>query len=126
MTRRENIRAWAVVFVLLFLVLAGIAYFLLEIPSWFWHPLGNCTGMPRRLEMLCKGYNYHSGIGSNIPQLSIFTTVTALALAFWHRHNCHEKGCPRLQWHIHPDTGHPVCKVHHKHELIDGQIVERA
>jgi len=33
------------------------------------------------------------------------------------RHNCHVKGCWRLQWHVHPEHGHPVCKRHHPEEV---------
>ena len=48
--------------------------------------------------------------------LADVTIITAfgsgLYLWLWH-HNCHVLGCWRLQWHTHPDHGHPVCKKHH-------------
>jgi hypothetical protein len=55
------------------------------------------------------GYEWWSGAGSDLGEL----TLLGLAIAFWHQHNCHIKGCWRLQWHAHPDHGHPCCKKHH-------------
>jgi hypothetical protein len=37
----------------------------------------------------------------------------AVALTYMRRHNCHQHGCWRLQWHAHPEHGHPVCKKHY-------------
>lgn len=56
------------------------------------------------------GYNFVSG------PLADITLITAFAgtLYLWLRkHNCHVHRCWRLQWHPHPDHGHPVCKKHH-------------
>ena len=42
--------------------------------------------------------------------------VTAFAgtlYLFLRKHNCHVNGCWRMEWHPHPDHGHPVCKKHH-------------
>lgn len=65
--------------------------------TWLFHPLhGN-------------GYQFWSGIEGSIPQLAAVT----LAAAWLRKHNCHVQSCPRLQWHAHPDHGHPVCKHHH-------------
>lgn len=59
------------------------------------------------------GYQFWSGIGSDIGQVTLITMLAAAIATFWHKHNCHEHGCLRLSWH--PDTdGHPVCKVHHE------------
>lgn len=55
------------------------------------------------------GYQFWSGIGSDISEI----TLLGFALAFWRQHNCHVHRCWRLQWHAHPDHGHPVCKKHH-------------
>lgn len=52
------------------------------------------------------GYNFWSGIGSGSPLL-------LGAGLWWRHHNCHVHGCWRLQWHAHPDHGHPVCRRHH-------------
>lgn len=55
------------------------------------------------------GYQFWSGIGSDIGELAIITGVAA----FCYRHNCHIHRCWRLSWHPDPETGHPVCKKHH-------------
>ena len=54
------------------------------------------------------GYQFWSGIGSGSP-------LVAGVFILLHKHNCHIKGCLRLQWHADPKTGHPVCKKHHPH-----------
>jgi hypothetical protein len=52
------------------------------------------------------GYQFWSGIGSGSPLLVPFAL-------WWRRHNCHVHRCWRLQWHVHPKHGHPVCRKHH-------------
>jgi hypothetical protein len=59
------------------------------------------------------GYQFWSGIGSDLGELSILLTILAFAWAWWRTHNCHIHKCPRLMWHTHPDHGHPVCRRHH-------------
>lgn len=59
-----------------------------------------------------EGYNFWSGIGSGSPLIALF-------IVQWKKHNCHVAWCPRLQWHTHPDHGHPVCKKHHPHDPSD-------
>ena len=59
------------------------------------------------------GYQFWSGIGSDIGEASILITILAFAWAWWRTHNCHVNKCPRLLWHPHPDHGHPVCRHHH-------------
>ena len=55
------------------------------------------------------GYQFWSGIGSGSP-------LIAAVLLLYRRHNCHVAWCPWLQWHTHPEHGHPVCKRHHPHD----------
>ena len=56
------------------------------------------------------GYNFISGPLADITLVTAFVST----LYLWLRsHNCHVHGCWRLQWHTHPDHGHPVCKKHH-------------
>ena len=56
------------------------------------------------------GYNFVSGPLADITLITAF----ASALYLWLRkHNCHVHRCWRLQWHPHPDHGHPVCRKHH-------------
>ena len=50
------------------------------------------------------GYQFWSGIGSGSPLLAAMG-------AWWHHHNCVEKGCWR-KGHKDPEHGHPVCKKH--------------
>jgi hypothetical protein len=74
--------------------------------GYFWHPLRNGPG-----------YNVWSGIAG-----SFLTSIPGwfIALYVWIRgQNCHVHGCWRLQWHEHPDHGHPVCRRHHPHSDDD-------
>lgn len=75
------------------------------LPSWLYHVLDWPMNTGPN-----GGYNFWSGIGSGSPLL------LGCAL-WWRRHNCHVKGCWRLQWHVHPDHGHPVCRRHHPHDV---------
>lgn len=79
------------------------------------HPIGVCAGTPHQ-QTLCTGYNFWSGIGSDLGEI----TLIGLALAFWHQHNCHVNRCWRLSWHPHPSNGHPVCKHHHPGDAPEG------
>lgn len=59
------------------------------------------------------GYQWWSGIGSDIGEVTIATSVIAGIGTFWFKHNCHIHRCWRLSWH--PDKeGHPICKIHHE------------
>jgi hypothetical protein len=56
-----------------------------------------------------RGYEFWSGIGSDIGELTLLT-----AFIIWIRQrNCHVNRCWRLAWHTHPEHGHPVCRHHH-------------
>lgn len=77
--------------------------------SFLWHPLGYCSGTHSQIDA-CRSYNFWSGI---FGDATVFTGFGAVLLAFWRTHNCHVKRCPRLMWHPHPETGHPVCQHHH-------------
>ena len=55
------------------------------------------------------GYWFYSGVFDAGILLGVFSAVGV----FWRAHNCHVRGCWRLDWHPHPDHGHPVCIVHH-------------
>lgn len=81
---------------------------------WFFHPLDEGTGST------CSAIN-HTGCGyagwSGILG-SFLTSVPGWIVAivvFLYARNCHVRGCWRLQWHEHPDHGHPVCRKHHPH-----------
>lgn len=83
--------------------LAGLTFW------WFWHPLAG------------PGYQFWSGIGSDIGEIAI----VGGAIAIYRRHNCHVHRCWRLSWHAHPDHGHPVCRRHHPdHPSGGGQRIK--
>lgn len=52
------------------------------------------------------GYLISSGPFPDLTMLGLFGV-------WWRKHNCMVHGCPRLQWHPHPDHGHVVCRHHH-------------
>jgi hypothetical protein len=56
------------------------------------------------------GYNFVSG---PLADITIFTAFASTLVLWLRKHNCHVHRCWRLQWHPHPDHGHPVCKKHH-------------
>lgn len=56
------------------------------------------------------GYNFVSG---PLADITLFTAFASGLILFLRKHNCHVQGCWRLQWHPHPDSGHPVCRKHH-------------
>jgi hypothetical protein len=45
----------------------------------------------------------------------LITAVTGIYRQ-WRLHECHVKGCHRIQWKVVPGTTHIVCKHHHPHE----------
>lgn len=104
MTRRQV----ALVAVLLVAVIVLVC---LALPAWFWHPLGNCAGLPYKQTVACKSYNLWSGIESDASQLAQAAALITLVLGFWHRHNCHEKGC---LWPVRHGKTH--CPRHEKDE----------
>lgn len=71
------------------------------IPHWFWHPMNG------------QGYQFWSGIGSDLGELTIVAGLVSIGLMTWRRFNCHADGCWRLVWHVHDGHGHPVCRRHH-------------
>ena len=56
------------------------------------------------------GYNFVSG---PLADITLVTAFVGTLILWWRKHNCHVHRCWRLQWHAHPDHGHPVCKKHH-------------
>jgi hypothetical protein len=55
-----------------------------------------------------SGYWFYSGVFD----ASISVAIVSGVGVFWRAHN-HVRGCWRLDWHPHPEHGHPVCFVHH-------------
>jgi hypothetical protein len=72
---------------------------LVGLPAWFhWPDKG--------------GYNFVSG---PLADITLATGFGSWVWIFLRKHNCHVHGCWRMEWHAHPETGHPVCKKHHPH-----------
>lgn len=83
------------------LILTAIAYGIVF--GWISHLFGldNLSG---------PFYGFWSGVGSGSP-------LFALGAVYLRHHNCHIKGCWRLQWKTVPGPqGHVVCKRHHPHD----------
>lgn len=107
-------------------ILGAVAYGISTLPSWFAHPIATqvCYASYHTPAAVrdCKSYNLWSGIGSDLSELTIIIGMITFAFGWWHQHNCHIEHCPRLQWHPHPDHGHPVCKRHHPHEVTEDGV----
>jgi hypothetical protein len=73
----------------------------LGIPDWFWHPLQNGNG-----------YNFWSGFGSDLGEVTLVTAIVAGFFGAYRHHNCHVKRCWR-PGHIDPAVGAPACSQHH-------------
>jgi hypothetical protein len=53
------------------------------------------------------GYNFVSG---PLADVTLVTAFGGALYLFLRKHNCHVHNRWRLEWHPHPDHGHPVCK----------------
>jgi hypothetical protein len=62
-----------------------------------------------------SGYWFYSGIFDAGIMIAILSSVGV----YWRTHNCHVRGCWRLDWHPHPEHDHPVCRSHHPHGGAD-------
>jgi hypothetical protein len=83
------------------------------------HPLGYCTGSQLQIK-LCRGYNFWSGIGSDISEVTLVIGILTMGAGLWRAHNCHYQRCWRLGRFRH---GHFVlCHVHHPLVPSDGQV----
>jgi len=89
--------------------------------SMFWHPLGQCAGTAHEVAR-CRSYNFWSGIGSDLGEL---TLITGVAVAFWRTRKhleCHVEAprpCHRIG-HPVAGTGHRACRRHHPHAQEKG------
>ena len=73
------------------------------IQHWLAYETGseNTSGAP-------PNYNFWSGFGSDLAEL----TLAGGVLGLWRKHNCHQKGCPRIGRHT--VDGTPWCNRHHQ------------
>lgn len=58
-------------------------------------------------------YGFFSGFGSDLGEYAIAASVIGTAAGMFRKHNCHVKGCWRLQKHHVEGTAYIVCKKHH-------------
>jgi hypothetical protein len=57
-------------------------------------------------------YNFFSGSGSDLGEVTLVVAVVSFVLGAWHHVNCHESGCPRIGRH--KVDGTPWCNRHHQ------------
>lgn len=122
-------------------VIAGvtlIAVFVL--PSWFWHPLATqvCRAQYHTQAQVrdCLSYNYHSGIGSDLGELTLIGTLVvgfATAHRLLHKHfECHADTCKKLGFHHVEGTHFRTCWHHHPvlsshdHHKVPLQVIHDA
>lgn len=72
-------------------------HWIVAFDHWIFHPL------------LGRGYQFWSGIGSDIAEVTLIFGV----YAFLRKNNCHTKGCWRIGRHPVEGTGYVVCRKHH-------------
>ena len=93
------------------LVAAGILFGLSQwIANWIWHPLGStaqCVGKN------CKGYNFWSGLGSDLSEITLIITLISGILWFRRHYQCHEETCKKIGLHHVPGTPYRTCWHHH-------------
>ena len=106
-----------VISVCIAVVVAATVYAIVGASGWLVHPLGSCTGNAYAV-VRCKGYNFWSGIGSDLGEVTLLTAVLA---TYWH-HTCHVSRCWRLGRFAH---GHlKLCAHHHPLVPNDGRVSE--
>jgi len=86
-------------------------------PEWLWHPLGQCVGSHAEY-IRCRSYNFWSGSGSDLGELTLLGILGTAALAYKQR-NCHVRWCWRMSFHPVRGTTRVVCHKHHTVEVHD-------
>lgn len=94
--------------------------------SWrfgFQHWLAHATGSYNCPPAGCPGgsphnYNFWSGSGSDIGQVTLIGIAATAALAWWHKINCHTAGCWRIGRHEKAGGEFVVCR--RCHNKIEG------
>lgn len=67
-------------------------------------------------------YNFFSGFGSDLSEITQAISLIALAAAFLRHQNCEVKGCWRLGRHK-TAAAHRVCRKHHPDDHLTPQDV---
>lgn len=70
-------------------------------------------------------YNFFSGFGSDLSEVTLFFAAVSLILHLYRVHNCEVTGCMRIGRH---DTaaGHTVCRKHHPDAQLTAEDVIQA
>lgn len=83
------------------------------------HPLGYCTGT-RAVVKECRGYNFWSGLGSDLGEVSVLAGLLSVGVAVYRHTRCHHDGCRKFGRFPH---GHlRLCHTHHPLTPNDGRI----
>jgi hypothetical protein len=85
------------------------------LPTWLWHPFGQCGGTHSEV-VRCHSYNFWSGIGSDISEITLVSIVVGgiiHAIRTYRKHTeCHEERCSRHGKYV-IEGGVRCCDVHH-------------
>ena len=93
-------------------VVAVAVYAIVGAFGWLVHPLGSCVGNAA-LVSRCKGYNFWSGIGSDLGEATLISAVGIGVYTGVRKVNCHTKGCWRIGKHDLDGTPYILCRHHH-------------
>lgn len=62
---------------------------------------------------VAHNYNFFSGSGSDIGQITLIGLAVSFMAAWYHKHNCHNEKCWRIGIHTLADGKYTVCRKHH-------------
>jgi hypothetical protein len=92
---------------------------------WHWviHTLGVDNGLPYGT---WNWYNFLSGSGSDIGELTVAGALAAGLYGWYKRNNCHAPGCPRIGIHHMAGGEFRVCRRHHHVPVITLEHIHQA
>lgn len=104
------------------LLIAAAVFWNFGLQHWLAYATGsyNCpkTGCPGGV---AHNYNFFSGSGSDIGEITLVSIAIAAFATWWHKINCHVDGCWRIGKHDKAGGEYSVCRKHHNE--IDGNPV---
>lgn len=107
-------------------VMAAAVIFYDQWQHWLAYATGsyNCpkTGCPGGV---AHNYNFFSGSGSDIGQITLVGSIVALIVTTLRKNNCEVHGCWRLGRHQ-TAAGHVVCRRHHPDDHLTAEAVAEA
>jgi hypothetical protein len=74
--------------------------------------MGICSGSAGMVQQ-CKGYNFWSGIGADIGEITLIVSVISAVLWFRRHYQCHEETCSKIGVHHVRGTPFRTCWHHH-------------